>query len=83
MLFSELVYIVSKTISRCVMSYKEEAEKRNMHKGTFIIKVRNNTKDTWQGELVWADANRTEKFRSALELFELINEALNLPVVTQ
>lgn len=55
---------------------KDFFEKRNRCKGTFIIKVENNSNDTWQGEVVWADENRSEKFRSALELFKLMNEAM-------
>ena len=31
---------------------------------------------TWQGEVVWADQNRTQKFRSALELMKLMDSAL-------
>ena len=55
---------------------KDFFEKRNRCKGTFIIKVENNSNDTWQGEVVWADENRSEKFRSALELFKFMNEAM-------
>ena len=65
------------------MSYREIAEKRNEHKGTFIIRVENNTHNTWQGEIVWADANKTERFRSVLELFKLMDEALETPSVQQ
>ncbi len=58
------------------MNSKEIAENKNKHKGTFIIKVEHNCGSSWQGEIVWADANRTEKFRSTLELFKLMNGAL-------
>jgi hypothetical protein len=50
-------------------SYKE--------KNTFIVKLDNRQRDTWQGEVVWADENRTERFRSALELIKLMDEAMN------
>ncbi len=49
-------------------SYKE--------KNTFIVKLDNHQRDTWQGEVVWADENRTERFRSALELIKLMDEAM-------
>ena len=45
-------------------------------KGTFIVKIDNCQKDTWQGRVVWADENRTVHFRSALELLKLIDNAM-------
>ncbi len=45
-------------------------------KNTFIVKLDNRQRDTWQGEIVWADENRSERFRSALELIKLMNEAM-------
>ena len=47
------------------------------NKGTFIIKVDHCENGTWQGSVVWADENRTEHFRSALELFKLMDNAVN------
>jgi hypothetical protein len=47
------------------------------NKGTFIIKVNHCENGTWQGSVVWADENRTEHFRSALELFKLMDNAVN------
>lgn len=55
---------------------KDFFEKRNKQRGTFIIKVENNSNNSWQGEIVWAEENRSEKFRSALELFKLMNGAM-------
>ena len=46
-------------------------------KNTFIVKLDSLQRDTWQGEIVWADENRTERFRSALELIKLMDEAMN------
>jgi hypothetical protein len=60
---------VDKTMNRAKHSYKE--------KNTFIVKLDNRQRDTWQGEIVWADENRTERFRSALELIKLMDEAMN------
>ena len=56
-------------MNRAKHSYKE--------KNTFIVKLDNRQRDTWQGEIVWADENRTERFRSALELIKLMDEAMN------
>jgi len=47
------------------------------NKGTFIIKVEDCQRGTWQGKVVWADEKTTEYFRSALELLQLVDEALN------
>ena len=46
------------------------------NKGTFIIKVDHCQNETWQGRVVWADENKTEHFRSALELMQLIDDAI-------
>ena len=47
------------------------------NKGTFIIKVEDCQGGTWQGKVVWADEDTTEHFRSALELLQLVDEAIN------
>ncbi|MBQ8032135.1 MAG: hypothetical protein IJ260_11505 [Butyrivibrio sp.] len=46
-----------------------------MGKSTFIVKIDNHQKDTWQGEIVWADENKRRRFRSCLEMLKLMNEA--------
>ena len=45
-------------------------------KGTFVVKIEHCCNETWQGEVVWAEENRKEKFRSALELIKLMDEAM-------
>ncbi len=44
--------------------------------GTFIVKIEHCSNETWQGEVVWAEENKKEKFRSALELIKLMDEAM-------
>ena len=44
--------------------------------GTFVVKIEHCCNETWQGEVVWAEENRKEKFRSALELIKLMDEAM-------
>ena len=44
-------------------------------KGTFIVKVDYCENETWQGRVTWAEENKTEHFRSALELIKLIDGA--------
>lgn len=46
------------------------------NKGTFIIKVDHCQNESWQGRVVWADENKTEHFRSTLELMQLIDGAI-------
>ena len=45
-------------------------------RGTFIVKVEYCQNETWQGKVVWAEENRTERFRSMLELIKLMDEAM-------
>ncbi|WP_024866202.1 hypothetical protein [Butyrivibrio sp. FCS014] len=45
-------------------------------KGTFVVKIEYCQNETWQGKVVWAEENRTERFRSMLELVKLMDEAM-------
>ncbi len=45
-------------------------------KGTFVVKIEFWQRGTWQGQVIWAEENRTERFRSALELIRLMDEAM-------
>lgn len=47
------------------------------NKGTFIIRVEESQRGTWQGKVVWVEEDTTEHFRSALELLQLVDEAIN------
>lgn len=44
--------------------------------GTFIVRIMDYENVTWQGELVWAEKEKTQKFRSTLELLKLIDSAV-------
>ena len=55
-------------------------KERKTQKGTFIIKVEYLQHGTWQGQLTWAEENRHMKFRSALELIKLMDEAMKSAV---
>ena len=55
----------------------KNAENTQWHKGTFIVKIEHCNNESWQGEVVWADEEKREKFRSALELLKLMDEAVN------
>lgn len=43
---------------------------------TFVVHVKYRQYSTWQGEIVWAEKNKKQTFRSALELLKLIDNAL-------
>ena len=45
-------------------------------KGTFVVKIEYCQRGTWQGQVIWAEENRVERFRSALELVRLMDEAM-------
>ena len=44
--------------------------------GTFVLKIMNRQNSTWQGTVTWVEENKTQNFRSALELLKLIDGAL-------
>ena len=45
--------------------------------GTFVIKILNKQHSTWQGSVTWVEEQKTQNFRSALELLKLIDGALD------
>ena len=47
-----------------------------MQSSTFIVQVKCREHDTWQGKLIWAEKNRSQYFRSTLELLKLMDRAL-------
>ena len=47
-----------------------------MQSSTFIVQVKCMEHGTWQGKLIWAEKNRSQYFRSTLELLKLMDRAL-------
>ena len=47
------------------------------NKGTFIVKIINKQNSTWQGAITWVEQQKTEHFRSALEMIKMIDGALD------
>ena len=52
-------------------------EEQGSKKCTFEISVRYRQNASWQGEILWADKNLKQNFRSVLEMLKLMDEALN------
>ena len=55
----------------------EEMQEERGKEGTFIVQVQYRQNATWQGQVIWAEENRKEHFRSALELIKLIDSAMD------
>ncbi|MCR4694790.1 MAG: hypothetical protein K5773_05680 [Pseudobutyrivibrio sp.] len=43
---------------------------------TFVVHVNKTENKTWQGQVTWADRDEKANFRSAMELVNLIDAAL-------
>jgi len=52
-------------------------DEQGSKKCTFEISVRYRQNASWQGEILWADRNLRQNFRSVLEMLKLMDEALN------
>ncbi len=50
--------------------------KENNGKGTFVVRVQYTQNNSWQGSITWTEKNLTENFRSALEMMQLMDNAL-------
>ena len=46
---------------------------RSNQTGTFLVKIVNSQNATWQGSVTWVEEQKTQNFRSALELLKLID----------
>ena len=51
--------------------------KSGSNAGTFIVKIVNRHNSTWQGSVTWVEEQKTQNFRSALELLKLIDGVLD------
>ena len=48
----------------------------NPSNGSFLIKIKDQQNNTWQGTVTWIESKQTQPFRSLLELIKLIDSAL-------
>lgn len=54
----------------------EESQLKPGAKGTFVVRVLFRQNATWQGTVSWVEGNKTQQFRSMLELIHLLEDAL-------
>ena len=90
-LYDTLQFPMSSTESRSFFNSRKKITRKGMakvmkdeilldkrgEKGTFIIQVQYRQNSTWQGKVVWVEENKTQHFRSALELIKLVDGALS------
>lgn len=48
------------------------------HNATFVLKVKFQQNATWQGSITWVEENRSQNFRSELEMMKLMMEAMRI-----
>jgi len=56
---------------------KEVLNNEKTGKATFVINVLFRQNATWQGRIQWVEKNKTQYFRSDLEMLKLMDDALN------
>ena len=54
----------------------QELEKERGKKGTMLLYVQYRQRSTWQGMVKWVEGDQEWKFFSELELFKIINQAI-------
>lgn len=58
---------------RIVVGEEEAMNKHQGQKATFVVRIQYRQNASWQGQVTWAEQNKTVQFRSALELLKLID----------
>ncbi len=43
----------------------------------FVVSITHRQNATWQGSVTWVEENKTQSFRSALELLRLLDSAVD------
>ncbi|MGI6151571.1 MAG: hypothetical protein ACOYIR_06430 [Christensenellales bacterium] len=60
----------------------DEKQLKRGEKGTFVVRVMFRQNATWQGTVSWVEGNKTQHFRSMLELIHLLEDALGTEEVS-
>lgn len=59
------------------MQDKQNNTAENGKKATFIVNVQFRQNATWQGTIRWVEKQKTQRFRSELEMIKLMDEAID------
>lgn len=70
------VKLRSPTGSRKGEQMLKEQKKVGEKSNTFVVKVLQDQNKTWQGSITWTEGEQTQCFRSALEMLNLMNNAV-------
>lgn len=66
----------NKSPSNIIIRKADEIKLCDQAKATFILHIKFRQNATWQGSINWVEENKTQNFRSTLEMIKLIDEAL-------
>lgn len=55
---------------------EENVKSQRGQKASFVVHILHRQNATWQGKVTWMEKDRSQNFRSALELLKLIDDAL-------
>jgi hypothetical protein len=71
---------LTKTRGETVSKKPDAASRRGVRSGapTFFVRIHYRENATWQGSIQWLETGGTRYFRSALELINLMQEAIDL-----
>ena len=64
---------------KAVVTKEETMNKHQGEKATFVVRIQYRQNASWQGQVTWAEKNKTVPFRSALELLKLIDSTEGVP----
>ena len=64
---------------KAVVMKEETMNKHQGEKATFVVRIQYRQNASWQGQVTWAEKNKTVPFRSALELLKLIDSTEGVP----
>lgn len=73
---------VNRKGEQIVVLSEREMKQNCGEKATFLVRVQYRQRATWQGQITWAEKNKTVSFRSALELLKLIDSVNNSDIVS-
>ncbi len=77
MRFWQRQYSTPKEVKDMAVPPVETGKYSNLGSSDFLVKVLFRQNASWQGEVHWLEADKKQRFRSLLELMELLQEAMD------